>query len=61
MKPLEKKNEEKQEMTTTQYAQAITEAYQAYVALYNSNAPLAEQEAQFNVYQQLIEAYNASK
>lgn len=48
-------------MTTSQYAQAISEAYKAYVKLYNGNAPLQEQNAQFEVYQSLIEAYEAQK
>jgi hypothetical protein len=37
-------------MTTTQYAQAISEAYQQFVTLFNSNAPQTEQDAQFEKY-----------
>jgi hypothetical protein len=37
-------------MTTTQYAQAISEAYEKFVTLFNSNAPQAEQDAQFEKY-----------
>jgi hypothetical protein len=37
-------------MTTTQYAQAISEAYQKFVTLFNSNAPQDAQDAQFERY-----------
>ena len=43
-------------MTTEQNAQAIDQAYAAFVALYNSNASLAEQNAAFEKYQALWDA-----
>ncbi len=48
-------------MTTAQYAQAITEAYSTYCKLYyDGKSSRQEQEAQFEVYLKLIEAYNAN-
>src|SRR5207244_4385411 len=43
--------------TAPTVAQTIDEAYKQYADLYYGNASLAEQQAQFEVYQQLVEAY----
>lgn len=52
---------EQEGYTTAQFAQAIDEAYNAYVTLYNCNASLEDQQAQFEVYQHLKEAYEAQE
>ena len=49
-------------MTLQQHIQAIDEAYRAYCELFNSpTSTLAEQQAQFQVYKEAVEAFEQTR